>query len=271
MLLHASSIQWPTRRCTSADRMMWITPDRMFYAGLLGAPWMHSKGAIVLYVALEGPVRIRVEGGAWQTTELAIVQPNVPHQAACDARHIVVACVEPETVDRARLPALLRSPSGAVEAPEFAAHVRRCHARMVAPGYELAPQPGDFDRTIFGEALHARSIDPRIEAVLARIKADPSKQMTAEECAAEARLSFWRFLHLFKNEVGVPFRSFRNWRRARSLLHYVHSASNLAYLALDAGYPDSTHFSHSIRHSYGLKPKDIISGSRKLRVIEQRI
>jgi AraC-like DNA-binding protein len=37
-------------------------------------------------------------------------------------------------------------------------------------------------------------------------------------------------------------------------------------VALDTGYPDSTHFSHSIRHTYGLKPKDIFAGSRRLRI-----
>jgi len=83
-----------------------------------------------------------------------------------------------------------------------------------------------------------------------------------------AHLSFSRFLHLFKQEVGAPFRSFRTWKRARSLLHYVNRESNLAHVALDAGYPDSTHFSHSIRQVYGLKPKDIFAGSRRLAVYD---
>lgn len=42
--------------------------------------------------------------------------------------------------------------------------------------------------------------------------------------------------------------------------------ANLAQLALDAGYPDSTHFSRSIRLAYGLKPRDIFAGSRRLAV-----
>jgi AraC-like DNA-binding protein len=91
--------------------------------------------------------------------------------------------------------------------------------------------------------------------------------VAAKECAALVNLSFSRFLHLFKEEVGIPFRNLRTWKRARSLLHYVHTSDNLTHVALDIGYPDSTHFSHSIRQVYGLKPKDIMAGSRKLRVI----
>jgi AraC-like DNA-binding protein len=254
------------RRCTSADRMMWITPDRIFYAGLLGAPVMHTKGAIIAYVAIEAPLRIRVDGGEWQTTEVAVVQPYVPYEIACDGRHVLDILIEPESVDVASLPVVLKA-CGAVHAPEFAAHVRRAHDRIVAAGRTLGLQPSDFDTTFFGERLSARTLDPRIATVLNRIKNNPSAHAAAQECAAQANLSFSRFLHLFKEQVGAPFRTFRTWKRARSLLHYVTCHSSLVYVALDIGYPDSTHFSHSIRQTYGLKPKDIFAGSRKLRVI----
>ena len=40
--------------------------------------------------------------------------------------------------------------------------------------------------------------------------------------------------------------------------------ANLANIALDVGYPDSTHFSHSVRQVFGLTPKSIFAGCRKL-------
>ena len=70
----------------------------------------------------------------------------------------------------------------------------------------------------------------------------------------------------FKQETGIAFRSFRAWKRARHLLHFANQDLNLAHLAQDIGYPDSTHFSHSIRRFYGLKPRAIFSGSRGLAV-----
>ena len=94
--------------------------------------------------------------------------------------------------------------------------------------------------------------------------------VTAASCAAEAGLSPSRFLHLFKEETGISFRSFRAWKRARHLLHFANQDINLAHLAQDIGYPDSTHFSHSIRRFYGLKPRAIFSGSRDLAIYRQR-
>jgi AraC-like DNA-binding protein len=254
------------RRCTSAERMMWITPDRVFYAGLLGAPVMHTKGATTVYVALEGLLRARIEGGEWQAGEVVVMQPYVPHEIACEGRHVLEILVEPETVDLVRLPALLRA-GGAVEATDFAAHVRSMHQRLLSHAGASGLRPVDFDLTFFGHPLACRTVDARIAAVLERLRNDPSTLAAADECAAVAKLSFSRFLHLFKEQVGAPFRSVRTWKRARSLLHHVHSAGNLVYVALDIGYPDSTHFSHSIRQTYGLKPRDIFAGSRKLRII----
>lgn len=254
------------RRCGSADRMMWITPDRIFYAGLLGAPVMHTKGAIIAYVAIEAPLRVRLKGGDWCAAEVVVVQPNVFYEIACDGRHVLDILVEPETVDARRLPGLLTA-CGAVQAPEFAARVRRAHAHLMTMGATSNLRGADFDAMFFGQALPSRTLDPRIAAVLEWIKSDPSAAAAAEACAARANLSFSRFLHLFKEEVGISFRKVRMWKRARSLLQYVTRSTSLVCVALDIGYPDSTHFSHSIRQTYGLKPRDIFAGSRKLRII----
>lgn len=262
----ASTDVFVPRRCTSADRMMWITPDRIFYAGLLGAPVLHAKGALIVYVAIEAPLRIRIDGGEWETTEVAVVQPYVPYEIACDGRHVLDILIEPETVHLDKLPPELRA-CGAVNAPDLAARIRRAHAQLISAGAGVDLRIEDFDATFFGDPLPARRLDPRIATVLDRIKKNLLAVNAAEECAARAGLSFSRFLHLFKEQTGAPFRSFRTWKRARSLLHYVNRSSNLVDVALDIGYPDSTHFSHSIRQTFGLKPRDILAGSRKLKLI----
>lgn len=254
-------------RCAAprqSDRLMWVTPDRVFYRGLLGAPSVRLMGSIIVYVAVEGAIRVRLDDNDWQVTAMAVVPPYVAHEVLAEARLINVIKIEAETVDLAALPEILRG-RGAVDAPDFVAHVRRrseeLHARENGDLMSL-----DFDRMFFDEPLPPRRIDRRIQEVIDRIKRHPSAPAHAEDCAHGVRLSFSRFLHLFKHETGVPFRSFRSWKRARSLLHLANRASNLAHVALDTGYPDSTHFSHSIRQAYGLKPKDIFAGSRRLAI-----
>lgn len=246
------------------DRLMWLTPSRVFYAGLLGAASERTLGGHGIYLSPTGaPLRLRIGGGGWQSGELLVVPSQVPHQVATDHRLVLSLLIEPESVDPAQLPAYLQG-CGPVEAPAFAQRIRDGHARLLeASGHESFDR-FDFDALFFDRALEPRPLDARIRAVIERINADPAAPASAEECAAAVKLSFSRFLHLFKQETGATFRAFRAWKRARSLLHHVRQTGTLTDIALDTGYPDSTHFSHSIRQVYGLRPSDILAGSRRL-------
>lgn len=243
---------------------MWIDPDRVLYAGLLGTPSLRSLGAHVIYVGLEAPIDLSMTDGEWQRSRVAVAPPYVPHRVRCEARSVGVILIEPETVDEARSPDWLRG-RGRIDEDLFVERVRAACARLRSAGDD-EPALADFDAVVLGERLAVRTVDPRIQAVLDAIKRDPCGRTSGEAFAREAHLSLSRFVHLFKAEVGVPFRRFRSWRRARHLLHRATSDASLLEIALDAGYPDSTHFSHSIRQAFGLTPKAILAGSRKLAV-----
>ena len=247
-------------------RLMWIGMQRVFYAGLLGAAAQRSLGGHGVYVSPTGaPLRIRVDGGGWQLGELLVVPPRVPHQVATEHPLILNLLIEPESVEPSLLPAFLQQ-CGPVDAPDFARRVRHGHLRLLAASGRESFEGFDFDMLFFGAPLAPRAIDARIRAVVERINGDPAAPLSAEACAAMVGLSFSRFLHLFKQETGITYRAFRAWKRARSLLRHVRQASTLTDIALDTGYPDSTHFSHSIRQVYGLRPSDILAGSRRLAV-----
>lgn len=251
----------------SDGRLMWLGPSRVFYAGLLGATSQRSLGGHGIYVSPTGePLRMRLAGGAWHSGELLVVPARVSHQVATENPLVLNLLLESESVDAARLPPFLRH-CGPVEAPAFAQRVRDGHAQLLALARREGPAGfPDFDALFFGAALAPPALDARIREAIARINADPAAPSPAEACAAAVGLSFSRFLHLFKAQTGVTFRAFRAWKRARSLLYHVDQPASLTDIALDTGYPDSTHFSHSIRQVYGLRPSDILAGSRRLAV-----
>ena len=248
-----------------SGHLMLITPERVFYAGLLGRPRQRCSGALHVYVAIEGGLLLSADGARDSTGDIAVVPPYRRHTISSDHRTVICTTIEPESVGAGAIEDLAQRLSGP-ERHAVAARIRAAYDHLRRQRCREAVTSVDLDRLCFGEALPRRALDPRIVKAIAQIGRFSGEPVTAESCARDVALSPSRFLHLFKDETGISFRSFRAWKRARHLLHFANQDLNLAHLAQDIGYPDSTHFSHSIRRFYGLKPRAIFSGSRDLAI-----
>lgn len=250
------------------QKIMVMNPERVAYAGLLGSPSVREMGTLTIYASLGNPLSISREDGKWESVDFAVVPPYVRHRVATNDRIIGVLMVEPETVTLDEVSRLLQGDQEG--AGNMSARIRDTFSKLVGGKLvQTEVSSLDIDGAFFGRPLPSRKIDSRIAKVVNRIRSNPGDQLSAQDCAALTGLSFSRFLHLFRDEVGTTYRRFRAWKRARSLLAYVNGEPNLTDVALEIGYPDSTHFSHSIRHVYGLKPRDIFAGSRSLAVVLQ--
>jgi len=247
-----------------SGRLMLISPERVFYAGLLGRPRQRTSGGYNIYAAMRGSLKI-TDGKSELVGELGVVAPYVPHSVESEHPSIICLVIEPETVEPSAMDRLSARISGA-DAPAIGQRIRNAYESLRLRERRGGFTTHEFDQLCFGEALPDRNIDPRIRRSAAKLNDFSGSKMTATDCAASAGLSPSRFLHLFKEQTGVSFRAFRAWKRARHLLHFANQNINLAHLAQDIGYPDSTHFSHSIRRFYGLKPRAIFSGSRDLAI-----
>jgi AraC-like DNA-binding protein len=252
------------RDSRESGRLMLISPERVFYAGLLGRPRKRTSGGYNIYAAMRGHLKI-TEGKSEVAGEVAVVSPYVPHSLESDWPSIICLVIEPETVEPSAMDELSARICGP-GAPEIAQQIRTAYEGLRQRERRGGFTTHEFDRLFFGEALPDRDIDARIRRSAAQLNDFSGSKMTAADCAASAGLSPSRFLHLFKEQTGVSFRAFRAWKRARHLLHFVNEDINLAHLAQDIGYPDSTHFSHSIRRFYGLQPRAIFLGSRDLAI-----
>jgi AraC-like DNA-binding protein len=252
-----------------SGHLMLITPERVFYAGLLGRPRQRCSGGFNIYVSFEGGLWLTTSEGRQIHGEMIAVLPNVRHTIASDYRSVLSIVIEPESVRPGALEefaARLAGPEGTA----FANRIRAAHCELREHHADSDFASAEFDALCLGEILPQRALDPRVARAIVQIGKFSGEPVTAASCATEAGLSPSRFLHLFKEETGISFRSFRAWKRARHLLHFANQDINLAHLAQDIGYPDSTHFSHSIRRFYGLKPRAIFSGSRDLAIYSHR-
>src|SRR5271169_6090289 len=86
------------QKASESGHLMLITPERVFYAGLLGRPRERCPGAFHVYVAISGGLRLVTEDGRESCGELMAVLPNVRHTIASDYRSAICLVIEPESV-----------------------------------------------------------------------------------------------------------------------------------------------------------------------------
>ena len=126
-----------------SGHLMLITPERVFYAGLLGRPRQRGSGAFHVYVAIKGGLRLAAEGARETYGELAVVPPNVRHTIASDYRTVICLLIEPETVGAGALEVLARRLSGD-ERQFFVDRIRAAYGQLLHQ-----PSGGDIGSAAF--------------------------------------------------------------------------------------------------------------------------
>src|SRR5207237_663862 len=85
-------------KTSESGHLMLITPERVFYAGLLGRPRERCPGALHVYVALKGGLWLTTADRGGRPGELLPVMPNVRHTIASEHRSAICLVIEPESV-----------------------------------------------------------------------------------------------------------------------------------------------------------------------------
>lgn len=103
-----------------------------------------------------------------------------------------------------------------------------------------------------------RPRDERITRVVLEIERRPCDFRSLQQAASLACLSPSRFRARFMNEVGLPFRRYRLWRRMALVMRAVASGSNLTEAAHLSGFASSSHLSAAFKTMFGLSASDIL-------------
>lgn len=253
-------------RMSPSSALLYVSTERVLYRGALGKPRERKLAASAWYLPVGGELCVMgPTGDVLRGCQAVHVSASTPHQVEAPSGQVVCYLAEVEFVapfDAACVGASAHQPAPA----EIAALASLDVTRLRTWPSDRRSIDAELDRLVLGKTLPRRGVDERIAAVVRRVRLEPSLAWQAADAAAHCGLSPSRFMHLFKAEMGMGWRDFRAWTRARAMLARVQSGSNLTQLALSLGYPDATHFSHAIRQITGLRPSDIVAGSRELSV-----
>jgi AraC-like DNA-binding protein len=105
-------------------------------------------------------------------------------------------------------------------------------------------------------ACHCQ-FDQRILKAISFIGTLSVKRITSRQVADEVYLSESRFLHLFREQIGINFRAYLLWLRLNDAVEEIRITNSLTLIANNCGFSDTAHLSRTCKMAYGIRPSDL--------------
>ena len=184
-----------------------------------------------------------------------IVGPGMPHGIDCDGPYAVLL-IEPHArcADgwRARLGGQPQCRLEEAEARELALAAFRCWR----DGEWDVPAAQALVETFSAASGFQQPFirDRRVRALVQQLHEAPAVSTSLRELAESVGLSESRVAHLFREQVGLPLRSYRVWLRMRVAAALIASGHSATEAAHRSGFSDSAHLSRTCQQMFGLSP-----------------
>lgn len=244
--------------------MRWYLWDGGFFAfgRSEGVVPPHAHHAIQIVLSLEGEIAIAGADGVWRSGRGVVVLPDVEHSFDGSGFLGAMLFVDPESMEGAWLRTTLRDALTVVPAArvELAAEELR---RFLEQPYEALEVPALVRHcvtTLCAGVPPARQLDERVTRVLREIKSSDDLRVSLETIASSAALSPSRFQHLFKQQVGLPFRRYLLWRKLTRAMLAVGREKTLTMAAQASDFADAAHLTRTFYQMFGLPPSVMMRG-----------
>lgn len=270
------------REDESASALTWKTRPRWYLweGGFLllgsaeGVVPSHAHHAIQIVIAIDGEIAVKEDGDDWRAGRGVIVRQDVPH--AFDGRGAIggMLFVDPESSEGRWLGSGLRESVTVVSdarldpcAAALMAFVEQRRASVdatIAANIDATIDIGDTLRrcvlSLCPGAPPTRHPDERITKVRAAIRASDDLRVSLEDAAAMACLSPSRFAHLFREQVGLPFRRYLLWRKLARAMVTIGRERTIAAAAHASDFADAAHLTRTFYQMFGMPPSALMRG-----------
>ena len=222
----------------------------------------HLHHAIQIVIAIDGEVGIHGKTGHWRMCRGAIVRPDVVHSFNANGALEAMLFVDPESAEGVWLRSALRDDITIVPETRLAKAVTELRRFVDQPLDSMTVQDliKHCVHSLCTGAPPSRRLDERVTRVLSAIRGSDELRMSIDDAAATAFLSSSRFAHLFKQQVGLPFRRYMLWRKLTRAMLVIGRGQTISTAAHEADFADAAHLTRTFYQMVGLPPSVLMRG-----------
>ena len=222
----------------------------------------HAHHAFQIVIAWEAPFAIRGIQNEWLTARGIIVPPDVEHSFDPRGEMGAMLFVDPESSEGTWLKTVVGNAITLVPDARLAGCVEQLRAFCEQPfeAMEVGPLIRHCVQSLCPGAPPARRLDRRVTNVLKAIHESHELKMSLEDAAEIAALSPSRFAHLFKLQLGLPFRRYLLWRKMTRAMVAIARERTLGAAAQAGDFADAAHLTRTFYQMFGLPPSVMMRG-----------
>jgi AraC family transcriptional regulator len=222
----------------------------------------HEHHAIQIVFAIDGEVGIKGKRGDWRMCRGLIIRQDVVHSFNANGALEAMLFVDPESTEGAWLRSSLREDITVVPDARLAQPIAALRQFIEQPLESVSVQEliKICVQSLCAGAPPSRKLDERVTRVLAAIRGSDELRMSIEDAAAMAFLSPSRFAHLFKQQMGVPFRRYMLWRKLTRAMLMIGRHNTISAAAHAADFSDAAHLPRTFYQMVGLPPSVLMQG-----------
>ncbi|AKF03058.1 helix-turn-helix transcriptional regulator [Sandaracinus amylolyticus] len=216
----------------------------------------HAHHAVQLVLSFDGEVVVEIAGRE-HVARAALVPSEVPHRFSASGRRIALLLVDREAQHGAQLDRVARQWLGRDVASELVID----EPRSDATPSELVDWTRALIAPLLDRAPVADALSDVVRASLDYVARELVGRPRLEGAARAAGVSPSHLTHTFSAEMGIPFRRFVLWARAKRAVDEVRRGASLTEAAIAAGFSDSAHLSRTFRRMFGLPPSFLLQAA----------
>lgn len=222
----------------------------------------HAHHAIQIVISIDGMAGIRGARGDWRSGRGIIVRPDAVH--SYDARGSLGAMLmlDPESIEGTWLRTALVKDITLLPDTVFASCVAELRKFCEQPfeGMAVRELIRHCVQSLCAGAPPTRQRDPRVTVVLNAIRESTNLRLSVDTAAALVHLSPSRFAHLFKQQVGLPFRRYMLWRKLTRATLTIARERTITAAAQAADFADAAHVTRTFQQMFGIPPSAMMQG-----------
>jgi AraC family transcriptional regulator len=223
---------------------------------------LHAHHAFQLVIGIDGDVAAQDARGEWRTGRGLVVPPDVEHGYNSQGALGAMLFVDPESREGAWLRSTFRRDIAFIPPERVASCADELRKFLERPHESLDIRSLILQcvQAMCAGAPPSRRMDERITKVLQVIRSSNDLRISLGDAAASVYLSEGRFAHLFKQQMGLPFRRYMLWRKLARAVVAIGRERTLAAAAHAADFSDAAHLTRTFYQMFGIPPSVMMRG-----------